>query len=87
MCAEGSSGGGGLLAQGLLGHSGPQEADEFAGDGDVGHGRALGALLGQDAVAVVEAHLGLPGARGDQRRELALLAFSRWRSVRRGGWR
>src|ERR1700712_1386793 len=48
------------VAQRLVGHRGPQEADELAGDRDVRHGRAL-AVLGEVAVAVVQADLRPPG--------------------------
>jgi hypothetical protein len=48
-------------AQRLVGHRGPQEAGELAGDGDVGDRRLL-AVIDEAAVAVVQADLGLPGA-------------------------
>ena len=51
------------VADGLVGHGGPEEAGELAGDGDVDDGRAL-AVVGEVAVAVVQADLGLPGAIG-----------------------
>ena len=51
------------VAQRLVGHGGPEEAGELAGDGGGGDGRAL-AVVGEVAVAVVQADLGLPGARG-----------------------
>src|SRR4051794_41969116 len=60
------SGSGGLVlgAEGLVGHRGPEEATELAGDGDGRDGRAL-AARGQAAVAVVQTDLGVPGARRD----------------------
>src|SRR4051812_50059103 len=60
------SGSGGLVlgAEGLVGHRGPEEATELAGDGDGRDGRAL-AARGEAAVAVVQADLGVPGARRD----------------------
>ena len=54
----------GLLVAGgdrLVGERGPEERCELAGDRDVDDGRAL-AVLGEVAVAVVQADLGLPGA-------------------------
>jgi hypothetical protein len=59
-----------LLAQWLVGHGGPREADEFAGDGELGTVARLPRSPGKDAMAVVEADLGLPGARRDERCEL-----------------
>src|SRR5919201_1357493 len=63
---EGGSGSGDLLAvvvgaERLVGHGGPQEAGELASDGGVGDGGGL-VVLGEGAVAVVEADLGAPGA-------------------------
>jgi hypothetical protein len=40
-----------VVAQGLAGHGGPQDAGELAGDGDLGDGRA--------ALAVTAAAFGL----------------------------
>jgi hypothetical protein len=48
-----------LLSGGLVGHLGPQEAGEFAGDCDGHDGRAF-AVLGEVSVALKEADLRLP---------------------------
>ena len=58
----GCLGGEGLLG-GLVGEFGPEEGCELASDRDGHDGRAL-AALGEVAVAVVQADLGLPGAVG-----------------------
>ena len=50
-----------LLLGGLVGHFGPQEAGEFAGDGD-GHDGGAFPLLGEVAMAGEEADLRVPGA-------------------------
>src|SRR5437868_15480038 len=52
-------GGEGLLACGLVGHLGPQECGELAGQGDGHDGRAL-ALLGEVLVSVKGPELRLP---------------------------
>src|SRR5450432_367583 len=48
-------------AQWLVGHRGPEEPDELAGDRDVRDGRAF-PVLGEVAVSVMQPDLGLPGA-------------------------
>src|SRR3954463_4943512 len=70
---SGSGSGGLLVAEGLVGHGGPEEAGELAGDGDGGDGRAL-AVVGEGVVAVVQAQLGAPGAGGDFGRHVGLAA-------------
>ena len=48
-------------AQRLVGHRGPEEPDELAGDRDVRDGRAL-PVVGEVPVAVMQPDLRLPGA-------------------------
>ena len=48
-------------AERLVGHRGPQEPDELAGDRDVRDGRAF-PVVGEVPVAVMQPDLGLPGA-------------------------
>ena len=48
-------------AEWLVGHRGPQEPDELAGDRDVRDGRAF-PVVGEVSVAVIEPDLGVPGA-------------------------
>jgi hypothetical protein len=48
-------------AEWLVGHRGPEEPDELAGDRDVRDGRAF-PVLGEVPVSVMQPDLGLPGA-------------------------
>ena len=48
-------------AEWLVGHRGPQEPDELAGDRDVRDRRAF-PVVGEVPVAVMQPDLGLPGA-------------------------
>ena len=54
-----------------MGHRGPHESGEFAGGRNVCDSRALSRAtrqdLGERSVAVMQADLGLPGARADVR--------------------
>ena len=63
-------------AEWLVGHRGPEEPGELAGDRDVRDGRAF-PVLGEVPVAVMQPELGLPGAL--VRRGAVLREAGAWR--------